>query len=310
MNATSINRRGFLQSSAALAAGGALALSRPRAAWAAPAEPLFKISLAEWSFHRALFADERTQLDFAKTAKEDFNIDVIEYSGHFFKGQAADAAYLKQLKQRSDDHGVRSLLITVDGEGNIGDPEEKKRIEAVDNHRKWMEAGKYLGCESVRVNAHSDEKLPPEEQAKLAADGVRRLAEFSESIGMQVLVENHGGISSNGAWLASVVEKVRMSNCGTLPDFGNFQLSDGSQYDRYRGVAELMPYAKAVSAKSHRFDDAGNETATDYLKMMKIVVDAGFHGYVGIEYEGDQLSEPEGIRATKRLLERVREELA
>jgi L-ribulose-5-phosphate 3-epimerase len=304
------SRREFLKASAAIATGCVLSSLRPSAAFAVEPRSLFKISLAEWSFHRALFAGERTQLDFAKTAQEDFGIDVIEYSGHFFKGKAADKEYLKQLRQRSDDSGVRSLLITVDDEGNLGDPDEKVRMKAVDNHRKWMDAGKFLGCESVRVNAHSDDKLPPEEQATLAADGVRRLAEFSASIGMTVLVENHGGISSDGGWLASVVEKVGMPNCGTLPDFGNFHLSDGKQYDRYRGVAELMPFAKAVSAKSHRFDKDGNETATDYRKMLKIVLDAGFHGYVGIEYEGDQLSEPEGIIATKRLLENVREELA
>ena len=114
-----------------------------------------------------------------------------------------------------------------------------------------------------------------------------------------MIVENHGGLSRNGEWLAGVMKKVDHKRCGTLPDFGNF-----GSYDRYKGVdgADALRQGR-VSAKSHDFDDKGNETHTDYRKMMEIVVDAGYHGYVGIEYEGGKLSEPDGIKATKKLLE-------
>jgi len=105
------------------------------------------------------------------------------------------------------------------------------------------------------------------------------------------------------------MKQVDMNNCGTLPDFGNFRVKEGEMYDRYKGVAELMPFAKAVSAKSHDFDEKGNETHTDYSKMMKIVIDAGYSGFVGIEYEGSVLDEYAGVKATKALLERVRSEL-
>jgi len=193
---------------------------------------------------------------------------------------------------------VKSLLIMIDGEGNLGDPDEAKRKLAVENHYRWVEAAKFLGCHSIRVNAAS--KGEYEEQLKLAADGLRRLSEFGAKHGLNVIVENHGGLSSNGKWLASVIKTVDLPNCGTLPDFGNF-----GAYDRYEGVRETMPFAKGVSAKSHDFDDEGNETKTDYFKMMKIVLDAGYKGYVGIEYEGSKLDEPAGIRATKKLLERV-----
>jgi sugar phosphate isomerase/epimerase len=196
----------------------------------------------------------------------------------------------------------------IDGEGALGDADEAKRTKAVENHYRWVEAAKTLGCHSIRVNAQS--KGTPEEQSKLAADGLRRLSEFAASHQLNVLVENHGGLSSNGAWLAAVIKEVGLPNCGTLPDFGNFKLSKTETYDRYQGVAELMPSAKAVSAKSYDFDSQGNDTQIDYRRMMKIVLDAGYHGFVGIEYEGKQLSEPEGIRATKKLLERVRQELA
>jgi sugar phosphate isomerase/epimerase len=208
------------------------------------------------------------------------------------------------LKKVADDEGVVSVLIMCDGEGALGDADEKKRATAVDNHKRWVEWAKFLGCHSIRVNAQSSGK--PEEQLDRAADGLGKLTDFGDTMGIGVIVENHGGLSSNGEWLANVMKKVNKKGCGTLPDFGNF-----GGYDRYKGVDELMPFAKGVSAKSHDFDDKGNETKTDYRKMMDIVVKKHkYSGFVGVEYEGGKLSEPDGIKATKKLLETVRDELA
>jgi L-ribulose-5-phosphate 3-epimerase len=304
----STDRREFLRQASlmSVAACGAAALAN-RVAAADSNEPLYKISLAEWSLHRTLQAGKLDNLDFAKTAKNDYGIEAIEYVNQFFKDKASDKHYLAELKGRAQDHGVKTLLIMIDNEGNLGDADETKRKQAVENHFKWVEAAKFFGCHSIRVNAASSGSY--EEQLDRAADGLRRLTEFAEQHEINVIVENHGGHSSNGQWLSAVIKKVDRKRCGTLPDFGNFHLGDGKDYDRYKGVTELMPFAKAVSAKSGRFDD-GNETDTDYRRMMKIVVDAGYHGYVGIEYEGDMLSEPEGIRATKKLLEKVRQELS
>ena len=300
-------RRQFLAASTGLAAAAALpALVRGQD----KPQPLFKISLAQWSLHKTLFAGKLDNRDFAKTAKMDYGIDAIEYVNQFWKDKAKDAAYVAELKKRAEDLGVKTLLIMCDGEGDLGHSDEQKRTTAVENHFKWVEAAKELGCHSIRVNAASDRKLSFEEQQKLAADGLRRLSEFAAPHGLNVIVENHGGLSSNGQWLAGVMKLVDKKNCGTLPDFGNFRVSDGEEYDRYKGVDELMPFAKAVSAKSHDFDAEGNETRTDYLKMMQIVLKHGYHGYCGIEYEGSKLSEPEGILATKKLLERVREKLS
>lgn len=273
-------------------------------------KPLFKISLAEWSLHKTLFSKKLDHLDFPKTAKEDYEINAIELVNQFFKDKAKDQKYLAEFKERADDLDVKILLIMIDGEGALGDADEAKRTKAVENHYKWVEAGKFFGCHSIRVNAETGGVGSFEEQQQRAADGLRRLSEFGARHGLNVIVENHGHLSSNGAWLAGVMKKVNRPNCGTLPDFGNFDLGDGTQYDRYKGIAEMMPFAKAVSAKSHDFDEAGEEIHTDYRRMMKIVLDAGYHGYLGIEYEGNKLSEPEGIRATKRLLERVLEELS
>ena len=298
MTLANSSRRQFLQTTAAAATTIAAAHCLPGFA-ADEKKPLFKISLAEWSLHKTIFGKQLDNLDFAKTAKNDYGIEAVEFVNQFWKDKAQDQSYLKDLKQRSEDNGVTNVLIMIDGEGNLGDPDEAKRTKSVENHYKWVEAAKFLGCHSIRVNARSDDKAAYDEQLKLAADGLRRLSEFAAKHEMNVIVENHGGLSSNGEWLAAVMKAVNMKNCGTLPDFGNF-----GNYDRYKGVTETMPFAKGVSAKSHDFDDAGNETKTDYVKMMKIVLDAGYHGYVGIEYEGTKHPEPEGIRLTKKLLER------
>jgi L-ribulose-5-phosphate 3-epimerase len=275
---------------------------------AAPKKPLYDISIAEWSLHKALFSGKMTNLDFPVMAKKDFGISAVEYVNQFFKDKANDEKYLSELKNRSKGEGVKSLLIMCDGEGKLGDPDDKKRKTAVNNHKRWVTAAKFLGCHSVRVNAASSGSY--EEQQKLAADGLGNLSEFAASHGLNVIVENHGGLSSNGAWLAGVMKRVARKNCGTLPDFGNFRVSAKETYDRYKGVTELMPFAKAVSAKSHDFDEKGNEIHTDYRKMMQIVLAAGYHGYIGIEYEGGKISEADGIKATRKLLEIVRDEVA
>ena len=268
---------------------------------------LFKISLAEWSLHRTLQSGKIDHLDFCKVAKNDFGLDAVEYVNSFFFDKAQDQSYLKKMKQRADDLGVKSLLIMCDNEGSLGDPNPIARTKAVENHYKWIDAGKYLGCHSIRVNAQSEGEY--DEQMKLAADGLSRLTEYGANNNINVIVENHGGLSSNGKWLATVMEKVDHPRVGTLPDFGNFRIQDEEWYDRYKGVEELMPYAKAVSAKSHDFDSHGNEINTDYYKMMNIVLDAGYNGYVGIEYEGSKLDEMAGIQATKDLLVKVRDSL-
>jgi L-ribulose-5-phosphate 3-epimerase len=307
MNGSSrlFERREFLRTGA-LAAGAGLALAGgglPRLLAADSKEPLFKISLAEWSMHRALKAGKMDNLEFPAFARG-CGIDAVEYVNQFFKDKARNLEYLGELKKRCEDEEVVSVLIMCDGEGNLGDPDDAKRKQAVENHHQWVEAAKYLGCHSIRVNAHSEGSR--EEQAKLAADGLRQLSEFAAPHKINVIVENHGGLSSDGAWLAGVMKAVDLPNCGTLPDFGNFH-----EYDRYKGTEELMPFAKGVSAKSHAFDAEGNETKSDYLRLMKIVLDHGYHGYVGIEWEGKKPNdEREGVMLTKQLLERVREELS
>lgn len=272
---------------------------------------LYSISVAEWSFHRTI-RDQKamTNLDFPKVARREFNIDGVEFVNQFFMDKANDDNYLTELKRICDGEGVKSLLIMCDGEGNLGDPDESKRRTAVSNHHKWADAAQFLGCHSIRVNAATGNVGSPAEQQKRAADGLAELSTYCKKQKLNCIVENHGGLSSNGKWLAGVMDLVDMPNCGTLPDFGNFRIGDGEMYDRYQGVEELMPYAKAVSAKSMEFDEEGNEITTDYLRMMQIVLQHDYHGFVGIEYEGGKHSEHEGVRLTKELLVRVRDQLS
>jgi L-ribulose-5-phosphate 3-epimerase len=301
-----IDRRDFIKQSAQTAATISVAAIAGEPI-VASTKQLFKISLAQWSLHRALRKKELDNLDFAKTARFDFGIGAVEYVNQFFKDKAKDRTYLGEMLKRARDNGIENRLIMCDGEGALGDPDEAKRLQAVENHYKWVEAAKFLGCKMIRVNAQSSGAY--DEQMKLAADGLRKLTEFGAKAKIAVVVENHGGLSSNGQWLAGVMKMVKHPMCGTLPDFGNFRVAEDEEYDRYKGVSELMPFAKAVSAKSHDFDERGEETHTDYRRMMKIVLDAKYNSFVGIEYEGDSMSERDGIRATKKLLERVHREL-
>jgi L-ribulose-5-phosphate 3-epimerase len=270
--------------------------------------PLFKISVAEWSLHRALENGKLDHLDFPKVARNGFGIDAIELVNTFFKTKATDQRYLAEFKKRAEDLGVQTLLIMCDHEGNVGDADPQERKKAIENHSRWLEAAKFLGCHSIRVNAYSTGT--PQEQKKQVSEGLHALSLAAAKLELKVLVENHGGLSSDASWLASVINEVNLPNCGTLPDFGNWKLGDGTEYDRYQGLTELMPLAKAVSAKSKDFDANGNEIHSDYRRMMRIVLAAGYNGYVGIEYSGEQLSEREGILVTKRLLEKVRSGLS
>ena len=312
------SRREFLKTSATLSVGLGLSMLGGDRLMATEEEPLYNIALAEPSLRSSIQAGKLDHLDFPEFAKTQFGIEAVEYWSPLFKN-AKDLKDLKELKRRADDNGVKGLVILTEGEGYLDDPDDARRNKAVENHHRWVEAAKLLGCHSIRgmFGARCPSSGNYEQQARLAIDGLRRLAELCVSDQMNVIVENHSGMSANAHWLSSVIKKVNLPNCGTLPDFGgtyNFDMDGGRQYDPYKGIAELMPFAKDVSAKSIDFDASGNEIHTDYHRMMKIVVDAGYHGYVGIEYDYFQSkqkhTEVDGIKRTQKLLEKVREKLS
>jgi sugar phosphate isomerase/epimerase len=272
----------------------------------------FKISLAEWSLHQALQSGSMTNLDFPVKAKNDFGINAVEYVNQFFMDKATDGKYLAELKKICDDNEVASVLIMIDHEGFLADPDSHLRSKAVDNHFKWVDAAKFLGCHSIRVNCFGSGTA--DEMSKRCSESLRKIAEYAQPIGISVIVENHGGFSSDAKWLTNVIRNTGMANCGLLPDFGNFcvEREKGDMwdspcvrwYDRYIGMEELMPYAKGVSAKTFDFDEDGNCVETDFKRMLSIVQKSGYTGYVGVEYEGKGLSEEEGILRTVELLER------
>lgn len=297
-----LSRRGFVKALTAGAAGLGFA-SQSQFRSADSGDPLFNISLAEWSLVDLIRNGELDHLEFAETARS-FGIEGLEYVNQFFMGRAKDTAYLQKMKARAENEGVESLILMCDNEGALGHPDTAKRKQAVENHHKWIDAAKFLGCHSIRVNAISEGSF--EEQQKLVADGLSRLTEYGAEREINVIVENHGGYSSHAEWLVGVMERVDHPRCGTLPDFGNFEIENGEEYyDSYQGVRELMPYAKGVSAKRHGYDVEGTRYEIDVPKMMTIVLDAGYRGYVGIEYGGK-----EGIQLAYDRLTAAREQLA
>lgn len=278
--------------------------------------PFFKLSLAQWSLHNAIQKGDLNPYDFAAKAKE-LGFEGIEYVNQLYKDvteakdkNSALKQFIAQSNAQAKVHGVENILIMIDGEGDLAVPSVSKRNKAIENHKTWVEVAAAMGCHSIRINLFGER----DEQAWKAqsAESMQKLGEFAAPYKVNIIVENHGYLSSNAALVMEMLDEVNQSNCGTLPDFGNFCLErkDGErwgancvkEYDRYKGVEELMPRAFAVSAKSHDFDAQGNETNTDYLRMLKLVKSAGYNGFIGVEYEGSDLSEVDGILATKNLL--------
>jgi sugar phosphate isomerase/epimerase len=290
-------------------------------------DEIFKISLAEWSLHNTIFGEQLQSLgwaemhrllredsqkalsgsiknlDFPVIARNEFGIEAVEYVNQFFLSKARDEKYLKELNNRASQEGVKNLLIMIDAEGNLGASDKTERDSAVENHMKWIDCAAVLGCHSIRVNTYGDGTR--EEQMKNSSDSLNRLAQYGEKQEINIIVENHGGFSSDSKWLTEVISSADHPRVGTLPDFGNFP----EETDIYDEVKNLMRFAKGVSAKSRQFDSNGNEEFVDYYKMMRIVLNEGYRGYVGIEFSGSMENELYGIKKTKALLEKVREEL-
>jgi L-ribulose-5-phosphate 3-epimerase len=259
-------------------------------------EPVFfKLSLAEWSLHQALEKKEITNLDFPRIARKQYDLEAIEFVDRFFPEGFEGSDYLKKLKDSCDHYEVKSLLIMIDKAGNLGDTSEIARIIAVHKHIQWLKTAQYLGCHSIRINASEGGDSIMVRKAVIKS--ISELCDSASTFGLNVIIENHWGYSSNADWLVGVIKEVNRKNCGTLPDFGNF-----STYNKYLGVEKMLPYAKGVSGKSRDFDKNGNEVNIDYFQMLQLIKKSGFEGYIDIEYEGKGLTEDEGIRATKALL--------
>lgn len=291
-------------------------------------EPRYKLSLAQYALHRKIggsgnffirhakrlkysmlerptdFLQSRLDpIDFAEFTRKTFDIGAVEYVSGFYRGKAEDKAYLKELKTRAEDNGVDNVLIMVDGEGILGAKDAAERADAVERHKKWVDAAAYLGCHSIRAFAFSEEGPSYEERQKLTADGFSQLLDYAETKDIDVVIENKGGLAANAAWLVGMIELVGRSRLGTLPDFGNFKISETETYDYIQGTREMMPYAKGVSVKAFEFDENGVEQTFDFKALMQIIADSGFRGYLGVEFEGTSMSEVAGILKTKQMLE-------
>jgi len=323
------NRRDFIKTAAIGATGLGLAASLPSYLYANTGNQLFfKLSLSQFSFASQFWTKQLDPLDFAAKSKE-LGITGLDYCSMFFADKAKDTAFLNELKKRAADNGSYNLRIMIDGEGVLGDLNETMRLKAVENHYKWIDAAATLGCPMIRVNAEGDGA--PADVANAAVDSLGRLVAYGSKQNIDVIVENHVGISCNAGWLAGVMKEVNSPHCGTLADFGNFCINRTKpetkdiagymktkcleEYDRYKGITELMPFAKGVHAKSHLFNAAGDDIETDYYRMFKIIKNSGFKGWVSVEYEGGlfkmytkdskYLDDYAGVTATKNLVEKA-----
>ena len=273
----------------------------------------FKLSLAQWSLHKYVEEDKKSPFHFASQAKE-MGFKGLEYVSQLYKHEIEELGFdvvIDSLNKISKKESMQNILIMVDDEGDLADPDENKRNQAVENHKKWVDAASKLGCHSIRVNTFGTND--PEIWKTTVVDGLRKLSVYAATKNINVLCENHGWLSSNPVELMKAINEVNLENCGTLPDFGNWcvkradvneKWGDCAEVypDKYEGTKMMMPAAMAVSAKSYDFDEAGNETTIDYIKMLQIVKDAEYTGFIGVEYEGDRLNERDGIKATRDLL--------
>lgn len=265
-------------------------------------ETWFDISLAQWSNHKAYWSGDRDKMRFAEITKREFGITAVEYVNQFYM-EGFIPAVTAELKRVSDGAGVRNVLIMCDRCGRLGDPDAAKQTASVEAHIPWLEAARTLGCHAIRVNAFSEASESYGTQLDRTADGLRRLCEIGDTYGLNVIVEPHGGLSSNGAWLAALMDLVGHPRVGTLPDFGNYgSRREGWSYDIYTGTAQSMPYAKGVSAKTFGFGPDGEENTMDFRRLMQIVKDSDFSGFVGAEFEGSDIDEDTGIKLTRDLL--------
>lgn len=325
------SRRTFLKKSSLGIAAAGMASVIPSFLAADPVkkELPFKLALSQFSLASQFWTKQLDPLDFPKKSITVFGIPGLDYCSMFFADKAKDTTYLNELKKRALDNGCYNLRIMVDGEGVLGDLNKDVRTKAVENHYKWIDAAAILGCPMIRVNVEGEGD--PKEVAKAAEESLNTLIIYGRKSNIDVIVENHIGISCNGAWLAGVMKEMNNPHCGTLADFGNFCINRSKpptndiagwmqtkcleEYNRYDGIQELMPYAKGVHAKTHLFDANGNDTETDFAKMFKIIHDSGFKGWVSIEYEGGlikmytkndkYLDNDAGVLATKKLIEKV-----
>lgn len=307
-----MNRKEFIfKSSQALAIlpflGSSLACSQTNN------DLFFKISLAQWSIHKALFDGSIDHLDFAKIARK-FDCEGLEYVTNFFSDKAKNISYLNKMNNAAKNQGVENVLIMVSKEGYLASPKLDIRKKGIENHYKWIDAAHHLGCHAIRVDLRGGKIA--DEATKASLDSLNALSDYAKGSNINVLVENHGGFTSNGNWMYQLFSQIEKSNCGTLPDFGNFCIKRDKkqncidEYNKYKGLSETLPFAKAVSAKSRRFDSIGNEIETDYLRALKMVKEVGYTGYIGIEFEGNEVSEFKGIELTRNLLTKIGKQIS
>ena len=298
-------RRDFVKATAM----GAVAVGLGGKTPAHPRRPKrdFKISIAAWSVHREVRSGKLKLIDACRFLREEYDVDGFELVNTLLEVPTAE--YVRKFRAEAQRFHLAIPLIMCDGEGDFGsvDPDERRR--AVRYHTKWMYVASDLGCHSIRVNWRGAPEGAEKDPALVLAftersiDAYAEMARIGGENGLNVIIENPGGISSPPEMLLGLIKAVNSPRFGTLPDWGGFP----DDVDRYDAVDKMMPYAKGVSAKCYDFGPDGRETKIDFERMVQICVDKhGYHSFLGIEFEGDRLTERQGMRAAKDLLVKLR----
>jgi L-ribulose-5-phosphate 3-epimerase len=312
-------RRDFLAGAAlaaAAAAAGARAADRPTRD---------DISLAAWSLNRSFFVAQKWKLlDLPRIVRTEFDINGIELVNQFFENPMM--RYLRELKANAAKFGVTFVLIMVDGEGDMIAPDKNERMQAAIAHRKWVDIAHYLGCHAIRCNLGGSTRdtswKTDKDMVSRATESCGNLLEYAKGADLNVVLENHGGASSDADIMVSLMKAINHPNIGTLPDFGNVNPGD----DHADVLRKIAPYAKGISVKASWRPDGTHNPAWDLEKMIRICQEAGYHGFWGIESsfgagrrkpaEGAPAPPPEppeviwenelkGVRLTKTVLDRL-----
>jgi L-ribulose-5-phosphate 3-epimerase len=260
----------------AAAAAMAAFLTGTHSTHAAPASD--EISLAAWSLVRSFRNGKWKLVDLPRICRENLGIGALEFVNQFFENPVLQ--YLQTVKRAGKQYEVKFVRIMVDGEGEMAAVEKKDRLASARAHRKWVDIAYELGCADIRCNMRggTPDWKNDKDLVKRAAEAFNDLLEYARPANIDILIENHGGASSDPDTLVAVMKAVNNPHFGTLPDYGNVNLGD----DRYEVMRKILPYAKGVSVKAAWTAD-GNNVFGDLEKLIKITQESGFHGFWGIE---------------------------
>jgi sugar phosphate isomerase/epimerase len=278
-------RRQFLHST--LTAGVGLALAAPAAAIepiARTGKPHLRLSLAAYSFRKYLDLKAKpkpamTLDDFVDLAAG-MNLDAVEPTAYYFADTSPE--YLGRLKGRCTRLGL-DISGTAVG-NNFCTPDAARLKEQLAMVKKWTEHASRLGAKTVRIFAGSVDKTETEEKARARCiAAIQEACDYAAQFGVYLALENHGGITATLEQILLLVRGVKHDFFGVNLDTGNFHTSDP-----YADLARLAPYAVNVQIKTEIQRAGQKKEEADLKRLIGMLREAGYRGYVALEYEAEE----------------------